>query len=130
MIYIDNNIRFKVRSHLKIHKSKEIKSTLIEIIEAKSKYKIICCIYKHLKVCISEFTNDFINPQLEKLATENKEIILMDYYNNNIQNIQNCNSDNETSDFIDTMYASSFYPTINTQNRITATSKILIHNIL
>ena len=81
MIYIDNNIRFKVRSHLKIHKSKEIKSTLIEIIEAKSKYKIICCIYKHLKVCISEFTNDFINPQLEKLATENKEIILMDYYN-------------------------------------------------
>ena len=54
----------------------------------------------------------------------------MDYYNNNIQNIQNCNSDNETSDFIDTMYASSFYPTINTQNRITATSKILIHNIL
>ena len=127
MIYIDNNIRFKVRNHLKIHKSKEIKSTLIEIIEAKSKYKIICCIYKHLKVCISEFTNDFINPQLEKLATENKEIILMDDYN---INIQNCNSDNETSDFIDTMYASSFYPTINTQNRITATSKILIHNIL
>ena len=73
---------------------------------------------------------NFINPQLEKLATENKEIILMDYYNNNIQNIQNCNSDNETSDFIDTMYASSFYPTINTQTRITATSKILIHNIL
>ena len=127
MIYIDNNIRFKVRNYLKIHKSKEIKSTLIEIIEAKSKYKIICCIYKHLKVCISEFTNDFINPQLEKLATENKEIILMDDYN---INIQNCNSDNETSDFIDTMYASSFYPTINTQNRITATSKILIHNIL
>ena len=127
MIYIDNNIRFKVRNHLKIHKSKEIKSTLIEIIEAKSKYKIICCIYKHLKVCISEFTNDFINPQPEKLATENKEIILMDDYN---INIQNCNSDNETSDFIDTMYASSFYPTINIQNRITATSKILIHNIL
>ena len=70
---------------------------------------------------------NFINPQLEKLATENKEIILMDDYN---INIQNCNSDNETSDFIDTMYASSFYPTINTQTRITATSKILIHNIL
>ena len=44
-------------------------------------------------------------------------------------NILNCNSNNETSDFTDTMYASSFYPTINTPTRITATSKILIDNI-
>ena len=44
-------------------------------------------------------------------------------------NILNCNSDNETSDFIDTMYASSFYPTINTLTRINATSKTLVDNI-
>ena len=44
-------------------------------------------------------------------------------------NILNCSSENETSDFIDTMYASSFYPTINTPILITATSKILIDDI-
>ena len=47
---------------------------------------------------------------------------------NNI-NILNCNSDNETSDFIDTMYESPFCPTINTPNRIIATCKTLIDKI-
>ena len=44
-------------------------------------------------------------------------------------NILNCNSNNETSGFIDTTYASYFDPTINTSNWITATSKTLINNI-
>ena len=122
MIYVDNNIRYKVRNDLKIYKSREVESTFIEIIETKSKNKIIDYIYKHPKVCVSEFTNDSINPLLQKLVTEKKEI-LMGVYN---INILNCNSDDETSDFIDTMYASSFYSIINTPTRITATSKTLI----
>ena len=77
-------------------------------------------------LCVREFTNDFINLLLEKLATEKKEVILMGDYN---INILNCNSDNETSDFINTMYSSCFYPTINTPTWITATSKTLIDNI-
>ena len=88
-----------------IYKSKEKESTFVEIIEAKSKNKIIGCIYKHPKVYVSEFTIDFIKPLLETLVTEKKEIILMGEYN---INILNCSSDNETSDFIDTMYASAF----------------------
>ena len=44
-------------------------------------------------------------------------------------NILNCNSNNETSGFIDTTYASYFDPAINTSNWITATSKTLINNI-
>ena len=39
------------------------------------------------------------------------------------------NSDNETSNVINTMFASSFYSTINTPNCITATSKTLIDDI-
>ena len=72
MIYVDNNIRYKVRNDLKIYKSREVESTFIEIIETKSKNKIIDYIYKHPKVCVSEFTNDFINPLLQKLVTEKK----------------------------------------------------------
>ena len=44
-------------------------------------------------------------------------------------NILNCDSDKHTTDFIGTMYVSSLYPTINTQTRVTATSKTLIDNI-
>ena len=88
--------------------SKKIESTFIETIEAKSKSKIIGFICKHPKVCVSEFKNDLINPLLQKLATEKKIILII------------CYSDNENSDFNDTMYASSFYPTIITLIRITA----------
>ena len=42
-----------------------------------------------------------MNPLLEKLATEKKEITLTGNYN---INILNCNSDNDTSNFIDTMH--------------------------
>ena len=44
-------------------------------------------------------------------------------------NILNCDSDKDTTDFIDTMYAFSLYSTINTATRITATSKTLIDNM-
>ena len=88
--------------------SKKIESTFIETIEVKSKSKIIGFICKHPKVCVSEFKNDLINPLLQKLATEKKIILII------------CYSDNENSDFNDTMYASSFYPTIITLIRITA----------
>ena len=70
---IDNNIRYKVRNDLGIYKSKEIGPTFAKIIEPKSKNKIFGCIHKHHKVCVSEFTHDFINPLLEKLAIEVKK---------------------------------------------------------
>ena len=44
-------------------------------------------------------------------------------------NLLNHDSDKDTRDFVDTMYASSFYPTINIPIRITASSKTLIDNV-
>ena len=82
--------------------------------------------YKHPNVSITEFTNDYMSPLLEKLSCEKKDIILMGDFNINLLNYD---SDKDTTYFVDTMYASSFYPTINTPTRITATSKTLIDNI-
>ena len=90
------------------------------------KNRIVGCIYKHPNVPITEFTNDYMGPLLEKLSCEKKEIILMGDFN---VNIPNHDSDKDTTDFVDTMSASSLYPTINTPTRITATSKTLIVNI-
>ena len=56
-----------------------------------------------------------------------KESILIGDFNINLLNY---NSDNDTSSFIDTMYSSSFYPTINSSTRITTTSDTLIDNIV
>ena len=44
-------------------------------------------------------------------------------------NLLNYDSDKDTTNFVDTIYALSFYPTINTPTQITATSKTLIDNI-
>ena len=67
-----------------------------------------------------------MGPLLEELSCEKKEIILKRDFNTNLLTYD---SDKDTIDFVDTMYASSFYPTINTPTRITATSKTLIDNI-
>ena len=44
-------------------------------------------------------------------------------------NLLNCDTDKDTSDYIDTLFSHSFYPTINSPTRITPTSKTLIDNI-
>ena len=61
-----------------------------------------------------------------KFSNEKKEIILIGDFN--ISTL-NCDSDKDTADFADTIYALSLYPTINNPTRITATSKNLIDNI-
>ena len=81
-------------------------------------------IYKHRIVSVTEFTNDYMGPLLEKLPCEKKIILICDI---NI-NILNCDSDKDTTDFFDTISASLLYPTINTPTWITATSKTLIDN--
>ena len=58
-----------------------------------------------------------------KFSNEKKEIILIGDFN---INTLNCDSDKDTADFADTIYALSLYPTINNPTWITATSKNLI----
>ena len=70
---------------------------------------------------------DYLVPILLKLAKEKKETILMGDFN---INILNCNSNRDTSSFIDTIYSNSFYLTTNIPTLITSTSKTLIDNIL
>ena len=105
LIYIDNKLRYKTRNDLKLYKEREKESTFLEIIELNNKKnKIIGCIYKHQNVPVTEFRNYYMGPLLEKLSREKKEIILMGDFN---INILNCDSDKNTVDFVDTIYASS-----------------------
>ena len=109
LIYIENDLRYKIRKDLNLYRAKEIESTFVEIIKPnlKNKNKIIGCIYKHPNVPVAEFTSDFINLLPEKLSHERKEIILMGDFN---INIFNCESNKDTTDFMDTMYAYHYIP--------------------
>ena len=57
--------------------------------------------------------NDFLEPLLEKLSFEKKEVILMGDFN---INLPNCNIDKNTSDYVVNLYYHAFFPTINPPN--------------
>ena len=93
-----------------MYKSKEIESTFIELFNNNNSNTVIGCIYKNSKAPVTAFMEDYLVPFLEGLVKEEKETIIMGDFN---INILNCNSDRDTSSFIDTIYSNSFYPTIN-----------------
>ena len=64
LLYIDKSLKYKLKKDLNLNKPKKIESTFIEIIETKKKNTVIGCIYKHRKVPIKEFLNDYLQPLL------------------------------------------------------------------
>ena len=73
-----------------------------------------------------EFNNEFMNPILEKITNENKEVYIMGDFNINLLNYE---TNKQTSGFLNNMYENGFSPYINIPTRITPRSKTLIDNI-
>ena len=86
LLYIDKNIKYKLRNDLNIYEKKMVESTFIEILNKKQKNMIIGCVYKHPKHGVSDFTNNYITPLLDKLSNENKDIMIMGDFNFNLIN--------------------------------------------
>ena len=86
----------------------------------------IWCVYQHPKHEVSDFTNHFITPLLDKLSNENKDIIIRDDFNINWINY---NDHKNTGNFLHTIYSQSLLPYITTPPRITRHTKTLIGNI-
>ena len=103
-----------------------VESTFIEILNKKQENMIIGCVYKHLKHEVSDFTNNFITPLLDKLSNENKDIMIMGDFNINLITY---NDDKNTGNFLDTMFCQSFLLYMTTPTRITRNTKTLIDNI-
>ena len=49
-----------------------VESAFIEILDKKQKNIIIGCVYKHPKHEVSDFTNNYMTPLLDKLYNEKK----------------------------------------------------------
>ena len=74
LLYIKQGINYKLRNDLQIYKSKELKSTFIEVLEPgmQKNNMIIGCIYPHPSMELSEFNNHFLSVLLEKISKEKK----------------------------------------------------------
>ena len=127
LLYINNNINYKVRKNLTIYKKKQLESVFIETINKKGKNTIIGCIYRHPSMTINDFNDNFLSPLLEKLSFENKNITLLGDFNINLLNYD---TDNYSAEFLDIITSNSLLPTITKPTRITPNSKTLIDNIL
>ena len=79
LLYISNHLIYKPRKdlNLKMYKSKELESTFVEIVYAKKKNGIVGCVYKHPKMCIDNFNDNFLYPLLDKVNKENKKLIAL-----------------------------------------------------
>ena len=126
LFYFSKNLNYINRQDFNVNKDEMLESVFIDVLSKSNKNTIIGCIYKHRKMTVADFTQNFIQPLLDKLSFENKNMILLGDFNIDLLHY---GDDNRTKIFSDHMYSSSLSPQITTPTRITPSSKILIDNI-
>ena len=125
LLYLNKNLKYKLRKDLNIYHKGMIGSTFVEIISKNKKNMVGGCIYKHPKQLIPDFLDNHLLPLLKKLSNENKQILVMGDFNINLLNYD----DKNTANFLDTMFSYFYLRFINTPTRVTGHSKTLIDNI-
>ena len=87
---------------------------------------IIGNLYRHPSMKLNDFNENFLDPLMEALSTEDKSVYLMGDFNIDLTKID---IDNNTSIFFDSMTSNLFVPHITHPTRVTLTTKLLIDNI-
>ena len=72
--YIADHLSYKIRNDLKIYKKFKSESTVIEIINPRKSNIIVGAIYKHPKMDVTEFNNNFLNNRLRKINQKQKKV--------------------------------------------------------
>ena len=72
LLYLDENLKYRLRKDLNIYHKGMIESIFIEIINKSEKNMVAGCIYKHPKQTITDFLDNHLLPLLKKLSNENK----------------------------------------------------------
>ena len=128
MLFLSNTLSSSHQKVLEdlVYKPKFLESTFAEINLPKQKNIVVGSIYKHPMLNISDFVQDHIQPLLDKIARENKTIILLGDFN---INHLNTSSNENISNFLDVLGNYLISPQITLPTRITPESKTLIDNI-
>ena len=125
--YIKKSILFNDRNDLKINSKGNFESTFIELVFTKRKNMIVGCIYRHptSTITIQQFNDDYIEPLLAKITSENKICTLVGDFN---IDLLKSNTNNDINLFYNNMTTHFFTPYILQPTR--PISKSLIDNIL
>ena len=107
LLYISKDLNYKNRNDLKLYKDKNLESVFIEVLSKFDKNTIIGCIYKHPNLAIQEFMDTFLQPLLDNLSYENKNVILMGDFNIDLLHYE---SYIQTREFLDKIYFGSLTP--------------------
>ena len=67
LLYLDKNLKHKLRKVLNIYNKEMIEVTFVEIINKNEKNMVAGCIYKHTKQTIPDLLYNHLLPLLEKL---------------------------------------------------------------
>ena len=126
LLYISNEINYKTRNDLQIYKEKLLESKFIKVLSGSNKNTVVGCIYKHPGLTTQDFNFDFLQPLIDKLAIENKNIVLLWDFNVDLLHYE---SNNPTREFLDLMFSASLTPQTTTPTCLTVHSKTLIDNI-
>ena len=87
LLYINSKLNYKLRVDLNIYRPKELDSVFVEIINESNPSEsnlIVGCLYRHPSMNTKTFNNDYLEPLLEKLNLEKKNILLMGDFNINL----------------------------------------------
>ena len=109
-----------------MYKSNQLESAFVEICNKIHKNVIVGCIYRHPSMDINEFNDDFLNPLLESIESDNKKLFLVGDFNIDLLKVD---IDSSTTKFFDTITSNLLVPHIIHPTRITTTSRTLIDNI-
>ena len=126
-LFIKDNLEFTVRTDLGINNAC-MESLFIEInkdIVGKNRNIIVGVIYRPPDTNVKDF-NEYLEPLLESIKSENKIPYLIGDYNINLLNTDH---HPPTQEFVDLMMSHSIAPTIIKPTRVTSTSATLIDNI-
>ena len=104
-----------------IYKSKDLESKFIEIIRPNSKNIIVGCIYRHPRMSVDDFNNNYIMPLLVEISSGNKEIFLLGDFN---MDLLKSDSVKGICDHLDILLPHIILPT-----RVTETTSTIIDNI-
>ena len=74
-LYIANRLLYKICNDLKIYKKFELECIFIEIINPRKSNIIVGVVYKHPKMDVTDFSNNFLNNLLRKINQEQKKCL-------------------------------------------------------
>ena len=100
LLYIANRLSYKTRNDLEIYNKFELKFTFIEIINLRKSNIIVGAIYKHPKMDVTDFSNNFLNNLLKKINQEQKKVFLLGDFNIDLMHY---NEKKPTNEFLDSL---------------------------